>query len=89
MNQLTHVGKEVEKITTWSRNKTSATLIKPIITMSYSRDDALGLPDAPHLRCVQNEGGLALHLLTETVRVQHLMEGGVRMVENRRQAVSV
>lgn len=57
--------------------------------MSYSRDDALGLPDTPHLRCVQNEGGLALHLLTETVRVQHLMEGGVRMVENRRQAVSV
>lgn len=57
--------------------------------MSYSRDDALGLPDAPHLRCVQNEGGLALHLLTETVRVQHLMEGGVRMAENRRQAVSI
>lgn len=45
---------------------------------SYSRDDALGLPDAPHLRGVQNEGGLALDLLAEAVRVQHLVAVGFR-----------
>lgn len=48
---------------------------------SYSRNDALGLLDAPHLRCVQNEGGLALDLLTETVRVQHLADRGVRTIQ--------
>lgn len=39
------------------------------------RNDPLGLPDAPHLRGVQDEGGLALHLPTEAVRVQHLGGG--------------
>lgn len=50
------------------------------LTKSYSRNDALGLPDAPHLRCVQDESSLALDLLTEAVRVQHLVDkrGGVR-----------
>lgn len=48
---------------------------------SYSRNDALGLPDTPHLRCVQNEGGLALDLLPEAVRVQHLEGSGVRAVQ--------
>lgn len=45
---------------------------------SYPRDDALGLLDAPHLRRVQNEGGLALDLLAEAVRVQHLVDIRVR-----------
>lgn len=48
------------------------------VTESYPRDDALGLPDAPHLRGVQNEGGLALDLLAEAVRVQHLVGGWVQ-----------
>lgn len=45
---------------------------------SYPRDDALGLLDTPHLRCVQNKGGLALDLLAEAVRVQHLVDIRVR-----------
>lgn len=41
-------------------------------TTSYSGNDTLRLPDAPHLRCVQNEGGLALDLLAEAVGVENL-----------------
>lgn len=41
-------------------------------TKTYPRNDTLSLPDAPHLRCVQNKGGFALDLLAEAVRVQNL-----------------
>lgn len=41
-------------------------------TKTYPRNDTLSLPDAPHLRCVQNEGSFALDLLAEAVRVQNL-----------------
>lgn len=51
-------------ISTKSRNQSA--------TQFYPRNDTLGLPDTPHLRRVQNEGCLALDLLTEAVRVQNL-----------------